>query len=316
MFFNFSRKKKSEERLEEERSNTCEETEQVEETSNNKRGRKQKEKDEKAKSVEDNLDEEYDVGKNKTQEKKKRKYTRKTGATATTNNTTTTTKRGRKSKKEKDEEIEENEKKNEVKDENVNNIGKSDDNEEKDNKENKDENYEMKITEELKDKDAKASALTLEILGDIPDADMKPPENILFVCKLNPVTEEEDLKIIFSRFGNIKSCKIIKDKVTNNSLQYGFIEFEKKEDCLNAYFEMDNVVIDDRRIHVDFCQSLSKYKNEYLKDNMNNDNVNNKKQKWDEATCKKEENNEDNIRVFKYESDHNTKEPNNDRIHI
>lgn len=26
-------------------------------------------------------------------------------------------------------------------------------------------------------------------IGDIPDADMKPPDNVLFVCKLNPVTQ-------------------------------------------------------------------------------------------------------------------------------
>ena len=26
-------------------------------------------------------------------------------------------------------------------------------------------------------------------IGDIPDAEIKPPDNVLFVCKLNPVTE-------------------------------------------------------------------------------------------------------------------------------
>lgn len=32
------------------------------------------------------------------------------------------------------------------------------------------------------------------------------------------------------------------------------------EDCEKAYFKMDNVLIDDRRIHVDFSQSVSKIK--------------------------------------------------------
>lgn len=41
-------------------------------------------------------------------------------------------------------------------------------------------------------------------VGDLPDAEVKPPENVLFVCKLNPVTTDEDLEIIFSRFGSIK----------------------------------------------------------------------------------------------------------------
>jgi peptidyl-prolyl cis-trans isomerase-like 4 len=43
---------------------------------------------------------------------------------------------------------------------------------------------------------------------------------------LNPVTQEGDLEIIFSRFGKIKSCEIVKDWKTGDSLQYGFIEFE------------------------------------------------------------------------------------------
>lgn len=59
------------------------------------------------------------------------------------------------------------------------------------------------IIEMQKNKEAKARATILEIVGDIPDADIAPPENVLFVCKLNPVTNDDDLEIIFSRFGKI-----------------------------------------------------------------------------------------------------------------
>nr|CAG4641007.1 EOG090X0971 [Eulimnadia texana] len=114
------------------------------------------------------------------------------------------------------------------------------------------------IEELLAEKEAKARATILEMIGDIPDADVAPPENVLFVCKLNPVTTEDDLMIIFSRFGKIVSCEVIKDHVTGNSLQYAFIEFDNPKSCEDAYFKMDNVLIDDRRIHVDFSQSVSK----------------------------------------------------------
>lgn len=106
--------------------------------------------------------------------------------------------------------------------------------------------------------DTNAAALTLEMVGDLPHAEVRPPENILFVCKLNPVTRSEDLELIFSRFGTILSCEVIKDKKvsagepassdcmrveacshalllnllvlqTGDSLQYAFIEFDKKE---------------------------------------------------------------------------------------
>jgi peptidyl-prolyl cis-trans isomerase-like 4 len=109
-----------------------------------------------------------------------------------------------------------------------------------------------------REREAKAQALTLEMVGDLPFAEVKPPENILFVCKLNPVTQDEDLELIFSRFGKILSCEVIKDKKTNESLQYAFIEFENQKDCEQAYFKMQDVLIDDHRIHVDFSQSVSK----------------------------------------------------------
>ncbi len=44
-----------------------------------------------------------------------------------------------------------------------------------------------------REREARAQALTLEIVGDLPYAEVKPPENVLFVCKLNPVTEGEDI---------------------------------------------------------------------------------------------------------------------------
>lgn len=106
--------------------------------------------------------------------------------------------------------------------------------------------------------EARAQALTLELMGDLPFSEVKPSENVLFVCKLNPVTESSDLELIFSRFGPIVSCEIIKDPDTGDSLQYAFIEYEHRRDCERAYAKMEGVLIDDRRIHVDFSQSVKK----------------------------------------------------------
>ncbi|EME46523.1 hypothetical protein DOTSEDRAFT_169172 [Dothistroma septosporum NZE10] len=121
------------------------------------------------------------------------------------------------------------------------------------------ENSDPEQMEKLRrEREARAQALTLELIGDLPFADVTPPEQILFVCKLNPVTRDEDLELIFSRFGKILSCEVIRDKKTGDSLQYAFIEFANKEDCERAYFKMQGVLIDDHRIHVDFSQSVSK----------------------------------------------------------
>ncbi|KAI0543471.1 cyclophilin-like protein [Xylaria curta] len=122
-----------------------------------------------------------------------------------------------------------------------------------------DQEVDQDVAEKLRrEREARAQALTLEMMGDLPFAEVKPPENILFVCKLNPVTADSDLELIFSRFGKILSCEVIRDKKTGDSLQYAFIEFEEKSACEAAYFKMQGVLIDDRRIHVDFSQSVSK----------------------------------------------------------
>ncbi|OMJ09092.1 Peptidyl-prolyl cis-trans isomerase-like 4 [Smittium culicis] len=120
-----------------------------------------------------------------------------------------------------------------------------------------------------KAREAKAQALTLEMIGDLPSADVLPPENTLFVCKLNPITTSADLELIFSRFGEINSCEIITDPKTNTSLGYAFIEFMDKSYCEEAYFKMDNVLIDDRRIKVDFSQSVSKLQQQWASSRTN-----------------------------------------------
>ena len=115
---------------------------------------------------------------------------------------------------------------------------------------------EEKIKEKLRQQESKNKTVMLELLEDLPNSNVKPPKNVLFVCRLNPVTQAKDLERIFEQFGPIKDCKIVRDKKTKQSLKYGFIEFEKIEDCEKAYLKMDGALIDDFRIKVDFSQSV------------------------------------------------------------
>ena len=117
---------------------------------------------------------------------------------------------------------------------------------------------EEKIKEKLREQESKNKAVMLELMQDLPNSNIKPPKNVLFVCRLNPITQAKDLENIFGQFGEIKDCKIVRDKKTKQSLKYGFIEFAKIEDCENAYLQMDGALIDDYRIKVDFSQSVKK----------------------------------------------------------
>ncbi|CAM1509395.1 Fc.00g031340.m01.CDS01 [Cosmosporella sp. VM-42] len=128
---------------------------------------------------------------------------------------------------------------------------------------------EEELERRRRNREAQAQALTLEMMGDLPFAEVAPPENVLFVCKLNPVTGDDDLELIFGRFGKILSCEVVRDHKTGDSLQYAFIEYSDKASCEQAYFKMQGVLIDDRRIHVDFSQSVSKLSDSWRKDTNN-----------------------------------------------
>lgn len=106
-------------------------------------------------------------------------------------------------------------------------------------------------------------AVVLEMLGDLPNAEAKAPEDVLFLCKLNPLTVDEDLELIFSRFDDRVKVEIIRDADTGVSLQYAFAEFSNKQAAVEAYFKMNNALVDDRRIKVDFSQSVAKLWNKY-----------------------------------------------------
>jgi peptidyl-prolyl cis-trans isomerase-like 4 len=59
----------------------------------------------------------------------------------------------------------------------------------------------IKKIERERAKAAASSAAVLTMLNDLPDADARPPENVLFVCQLHPETQQDDLKLIFSQVG-------------------------------------------------------------------------------------------------------------------
>lgn len=120
-----------------------------------------------------------------------------------------------------------------------------------------------KQEEEWRKRQETSKAVLLEMLGDRPTADIQAPENVLFVCKLNPFTNDEDLELIFSRFDSRAKAEIIRDPDTGASLQYAFVEFTTNEACNEAYLKMNNALVDDRRIRVDFSQSVAKVWDRY-----------------------------------------------------
>jgi RNA recognition motif-containing protein len=72
----------------------------------------------------------------------------------------------------------------------------------------------------------------------------------IFVAKLNFKTRKEDLEAAFARFGQVTSCKIVRDKETGRSKGYGFIEMPIDAEANAAIAELNEKELDDRVIIV------------------------------------------------------------------
>jgi cold-inducible RNA-binding protein len=51
----------------------------------------------------------------------------------------------------------------------------------------------------------------------------------IFVSNLSFKLKDDDLKNLFSQYGDVNSCKIIKDKTTGRSRGFGFVEMSDSD---------------------------------------------------------------------------------------
>jgi RNA recognition motif-containing protein len=72
----------------------------------------------------------------------------------------------------------------------------------------------------------------------------------IFVAKINFKTRKEDLEAAFAKFGEVSSCKIVRDKETGRSKGYGFIEMPNDSEAAKAIAELNEKELDGRIIIV------------------------------------------------------------------
>ncbi|XP_069071102.1 U11/U12 small nuclear ribonucleoprotein 35 kDa protein [Pleurodeles waltl] len=78
------------------------------------------------------------------------------------------------------------------------------------------------------------------------------PHLTLFVARLNLQTKEEKLKEVFSRYGDIRRIRLVRDLVTGFSKGYAFVEYKEQRSILKAHRDANKLVIDQHEIMVDF----------------------------------------------------------------
>lgn len=76
----------------------------------------------------------------------------------------------------------------------------------------------------------------------------------LFVSRLNPLTTEEKLHQVFSKFGDIQRLRLVRDIVTGLSKRYAFVEYKEERSVVRARRDANKLLVDQQEVFVDFEQ--------------------------------------------------------------
>ncbi len=72
----------------------------------------------------------------------------------------------------------------------------------------------------------------------------------IYVGNLPFSTTDDDLNELFAPFGAVKTARVIKDRITERSRGFGFVEMENDEEADKAIAEMNGKDIDGRPLKV------------------------------------------------------------------
>ena len=76
----------------------------------------------------------------------------------------------------------------------------------------------------------------------------------LYVSNLGLNKEDDDLREIFEKFGQVTSAKVIIDRTTGRSRGIGFVKMSTDDEGINAIFHLNNKEINGRAIQVSIAR--------------------------------------------------------------
>merc|ERR1711887_292086 len=68
---------------------------------------------------------------------------------------------------------------------------------------------------------------------------------------------QEEIRSLFSSIGELESCKLIRDKVTGQSLGYGFVNYHRQEDASKAIQTLNGLRLQNKTIKVSYARPSS-----------------------------------------------------------
>merc|ERR1712241_1470679 len=79
----------------------------------------------------------------------------------------------------------------------------------------------------------------------------------LIVNYLPQTMTQEEIRSLFSSIGEVESWKLIRDKVTGQSLGYGFVNYQRQEDAAKAIQTLNGLRLQNKTIKVSFARPSS-----------------------------------------------------------
>ena len=76
----------------------------------------------------------------------------------------------------------------------------------------------------------------------------------IYVGNLGYGVEEDELRDMFQKFGNVSTVKIITDKFTGRSKGFAFVEMENAADAQKAIDALDGKELENRNITVNIAR--------------------------------------------------------------
>ncbi|KAI7695208.1 ELAV-like protein 3 [Sarcoptes scabiei] len=79
----------------------------------------------------------------------------------------------------------------------------------------------------------------------------------LIVNYLPQTMTQEEIRNLFSSIGEVESCKLIRDKITGQSLGYGFVNYTRADDADKAINTLNGLRLQNKTIKVSFARPSS-----------------------------------------------------------
>ncbi|KAK7862675.1 hypothetical protein R5R35_000924 [Gryllus longicercus] len=79
----------------------------------------------------------------------------------------------------------------------------------------------------------------------------------LIVNYLPQTMTQEEIRSLFASIGEVESCKLIRDKVTGQSLGYGFVNYHRPEDAEKAINTLNGLRLQNKTIKVSYARPSS-----------------------------------------------------------